>query len=112
MNNRCETCGIELPPNTTRAGLPSTTRKNCETCGKARTKVKQRIRDDKTKLINHYGTLKKELKVIEELKQLIKEGEDINARTKELLETGHGYWEKYNLSKYYRSSPKKPKTSD
>jgi len=109
MNNDCKICGKPLPLTKTKLGIPVAGKINCDVCAKLKTKITTRLREDKEKLIRHYDTVKKELQVIEELKELITQGEDVNARTKELLETGHAYWEKYDLSKYYKSNPEKSK---
>ena len=106
MNNKCKICGTELPVTTSRLGLPVTSKKYCEPCCLARTKVLGRLRDDKRKLKRHYAHLETELKVIEKIKELIKIGDDTNERTREFMKTGKGYWDKANLREFYHPEKK------
>ena len=106
MNTKCKMCGIKLPLTLSKIGLPVAGKKYCATCGVARTKVLGRLREDRKKLKRHYDHLETELKVIEEVKELIKIGEDTNERTREFMKTGKGYWEEANLRDFYHPEKK------
>ena len=106
MNTKCKICGADLPMTLNKLGLPVASKRYCAICGPARTKVLSRLRDDETKLKRHYEHLETELKVIKEVKELIKIGTDTNTRTKEFLKTGKGYWEKFNLREFYHPEKK------
>ena len=101
MNTKCKICGVTFPLTLSKTGQPVAGKKYCATCGKARTKVLGRLREDRKKLKRHYEHLETELKVIEKVKELIKIGEDTDTKTKEFLKTGKGYWEEYNLREFY-----------
>ena len=109
MNSLCKICRVELPLTKSKLGFTIAAKTYCEKCQEARTKIVIRIRKYKDNLRNHYEHLKTEMKVIEKLQELVKLGEDPDARTKELLETGHGYWEKYNLKEFYEPNKQKTK---
>ena len=102
MNRVCKNCKGELPLTKNKIGLLVAGKDYCEKCLKARTKVLNRLRDDKRNLVRHYELLKGELALINDLKELIKLGEETELRTNELLSTGKPYWANYDLGKYHR----------
>jgi len=113
MDKICKICGkVELPLTKNKLGILIAAMKYCKKCGHARTKVLCRRREDKKNLIRHYELLKGQLDHIEDLKKLIDLGKDENLRTKELLDTGKGYWEDFNLAKYHRSNKKTKKSKE
>jgi len=106
MNTKCKMCEIDLPITFSKTGLPVASKKYCTTCGTARKKVLGILGKYRRNLKKHYAHLETELKVIKELKELIKTGEDTETRTKEFLKTGKGYWEEYNLREFYHPEKK------
>jgi hypothetical protein len=112
MNKNCRLCQTELPLTKDKHGIMVAGKTYCAVCLAARAKVLTRLKEDKKSLIRHYQLLKGELALIEDLKKLIKLGEDTDARTKELIKNKKGYWQDYNLSKYHRKAEKKLNKDD
>ena len=109
MRVTCVYCNTELPLSSTKFGVNIPGKKYCTVCANKRTFVLNRIRENESRLTRHYDILKKELQIIEEIKDLIKLGEEVEQRVKEYIETGKGFWEKYDHRGMYAIDKNKDK---